>query len=384
LSTPATPSVHNRANPFKARITANYSLTGEGSNKDTRHIVVNLGDSGINYTPGDSLGVIPRNFPQTVDDLLPHLGLDPATTVDQPTGPVAIRELLISQYILNRVSKKFVKAVLERLPEGSKKQQLAEIVGNDEAFDDYVFTRDYTDVLAEYPATFAAAEFLPLANKIAPRLYSIASSPKAHPGEVHLTVAVVTYNTHGRQKYGIASGYLGHGQDLNKDEVPVYIQPTKHFHMPANDANIIMVGPGTGIAPFRAFLEHRQVEGATGKSWLFFGDQKKSTDFLYEAEFADMQRKGVLTRLDTAFSRDQAEKIYVQNRMTENGAEMWKWFQEGAYFYVCGDAKRMARDVHQTLIEIAQQHGGLSPEAAKEYIEVTLAKTEKRYLKDVY
>ena len=384
MSTPATPSVHNRANPFKARITANYSLTGEGSNKDTRHIVVNLGDSGINYTPGDSLGVIPRNFPQTVDDLLPHLGLDPATTVDQPTGPVAIRELLISQYILNRVSKKFVKAVLERLPEGSKKQQLAEIVGNDEAFDDYVFTRDYTDVLAEYPATFAAAEFLPLANKIAPRLYSIASSPKAHPGEVHLTVAVVTYNTHGRQKYGIASGYLGHGQDLNKDEVPVYIQPTKHFHMPANDANIIMVGPGTGIAPFRAFLEHRQVEGATGKSWLFFGDQKKSTDFLYEAEFADMQRKGVLTRLDTAFSRDQAEKIYVQNRMTENGAEMWKWFQEGAYFYVCGDAKRMARDVHQTLIEIAQQHGGLSPEAAKEYIEVTLAKTEKRYLKDVY
>ncbi len=384
MSTPTTPSIHNRANPFKARITANYSLSAEGSNKDTRHIVVHLGASGISYVPGDSLGVVPRNFPKTVDELLTHLALDPATPIEQPTGAVSLRELLINGYILNRVSKKFIKAVLERLPEGDKKKQLAEIVGNEEAFDDYAFTRDYTDVLIEYPVTFAATEFLPLANKVAPRLYSIASSPKAHPGEVHLTVAVVNYTTHGREKYGLASGYLGHGQDLNKDEVPVYIQPTKHFHMPAPDANIIMVGPGTGIAPFRAFLEEREVTGATGKNWLFFGDQKKATDFLYEAQFADMQRKGLLTRFDTAFSRDQAEKIYVQNRMSENGAEMWKWLQEGAFFYICGDAKRMAKDVHQTLIDIAQKHGGLSPEAAKEYIEVTLSKTEKRYLKDVY
>lgn len=384
MSTPTTPSVHNRANPFKARITENYSLTSEGSAKDTRHIVVHLGESGISYHPGDSLAVIPRNFPGTVDDLLAALKLDPATPIDQPTGPVAFRDLLITQYSLNRVSKKFIKAILEKLPEGEKKTRLAEIVGNEEAFDDYVFTRDYTDVLTEYPVALTAQEFLPLANKIAPRLYSIASSPKAHPGEVHLTVAVVTYTTHGRKKYGLASGYLGHGQELDKSELPVYVQPTKHFHMPAHDANIIMVGPGTGIAPFRAFLEHRGVEGATGKSWLFFGDQKKATDFLYEKEFAAMMEKGTLTRLDVAFSRDQAEKIYVQDRMHENGAELWKWLKEGAYFYVCGDAKRMARDVHQKLIDIAQTHGGLSPEAAKEYIEVTLSKTEKRYLKDVY
>ena len=384
MSTTPTPSVYNRANPFKARITENYSLTSEGSAKDTRHIVVHLGDSGIQYVPGDSLAVVPRNFPQTVDDLLPHLGLDPATVVDLPTGPVAVRDLLINHYILNRASKKFVKGLLEKLPEGEKKKQLGEIVGNEEALDDYVFTRDYTDVLAEYPVKLTAQEFLPLANKIAPRLYSIASSPKAHPGEVHLTVAVVVYTTHARKKYGIASGYLGHGQELNKSEVPVYIQPTKHFHMPSNDANIIMVGPGTGIAPFRAFLEHRAVEGATGKNWLFFGDQKRATDFLYEKEFDAMLEKGVLTRLDTAFSRDQAEKIYVQNRMHENGAELWKWLKEGAYFYVCGDAKRMAKDVHQKLMDIAQEHGGLSPEAAKEYVEVTLARTEKRYLKDVY
>ena len=384
MSTPTPPSVHNRANPYKARITENYSLTSEGSAKDTRHIVVHLGESGINYSPGDSLGVIPRNFPENVDDLLKASGLDGSEKVEQPTGTATLRDLLISVYSINRVSKKFVKAVLEKLPEGEAKTKLGEIVANEEAFDDYVFTRDYTDVLCEYPVKFTTAEFLPLTNKIAPRLYSIASSPKAHPGEVHLTVAVVTYETHGRKKYGIASGYLGYGQELNKHECPVYIQPTKHFHMPPNEVNIIMVGPGTGIAPFRAFLHHREVEGATGKSWLFFGDQKKSTDFLYEKEFDAMLKKGTLTKLDVAFSRDQAHKVYVQDRMQENGAELWKWLKEGAYFYVCGDAKRMARDVHQKLIDIAQEHGGLSPEAAKEYIEVTLAKTEKRYLKDVY
>jgi sulfite reductase (NADPH) flavoprotein alpha-component len=384
MSTPSSPAAYNRANPFLARITANYSLTAEGSNKDTRHIVVHLGASGIQYVPGDSLGVVPRNFPGAVDELLSQLGLDGSTSIEQPTGSLPLRELLIRQYALNRVSKKFVKSVLERLPEGEAKFKLGEVVANDEAFDDYIFTRDYTDVLVEYPVMFTAQEFLPLANKIAPRLYSIASSPKAHPGEVHLTVAVVNYTTHGRRKYGLASGFLAEGQAMNQDELPVYIQPTKHFHMPAPDAAMIMVGPGTGIAPFRAFLEERAITGAKGKNWLFFGDQKKSTDFLYEAEFAEMQRQGILTRFDTAFSRDQAEKIYVQNRMQENGAEMWKWLQEGAYFYVCGDAKRMAKDVHQMLITIAQEHGGMTPEAAKEYIEVQFAKTEKRYLKDVY
>ncbi len=384
MSTPAAPSAYNRANPFKAHLTENYSLSGAGSNKDTRHLVINLAGSGINYVAGDSLGVVPRNFPRLVDELLPHLGVDPETPVEQPTGATTAREILISGYILNRVSKKFVKAVLDRLPEGEKKTSLAEIVGNDETFDDFVFTRDYTDVLIEYPVKFTIAEFLPLANKIAPRLYSIASSPNAHPGEVHLTVAVVKYHTHGREKFGLATGYLAHGQELHKPEIPVYIQPTKHFHMPAPDASIIMVGPGTGIAPFRAFLEEREVTGAKGRNWLFFGDQKRAHDFLYEKQFTEMQAKGLLTRLDLAFSRDQAEKIYVQDRMRENAAELWKWLQEGAYFYVCGDAKRMAKDVHQTLITIAQEQGGMTPEKAKEYVEVQFAKTEKRYLKDVY
>jgi sulfite reductase (NADPH) flavoprotein alpha-component len=384
VTTSPSPCTYNRANPFKARLTANYALSGEGSNKDTRHMVLDLGASGLTYVPGDSIAVVPRNFSKVVDDLLLFFGLDPQAPVEQPGGAVALRDAMIYQYTLNRVCKRFVKAVLEKLPEGSKKKSLAEIVGNEQAFDDYVFTRDYIDVLVEYPVQFTAAEFLPLTNKIAPRLYSIASSLKAHPGEVHLTVAVVSWYTHGREKFGIASGYLGYGQELFKEEVPIYVQSTKHFHMPPPDAPLIMVGPGTGIAPFRAFLEERAIEGAKGKNWLFFGDRRRETDFLYEAEFLDLQRKGVLTKLDTAFSRDQIEKIYVQNRIQENGAELWKWLQEGAYFYVCGDAKRMAKDVHQALLTIAQEQGGLSPEAAMNYIEVTLAKTEKRYLKDVY
>ena len=386
MSAPATPpSPYTRANPYKARVSQNYLLTGPGSNKETRHVVVDLGESGINYTPGDSLGVLPKNLPAAVDELIAKLGLDPATPVSFPVGSTSpFRKALSEGFIINRVNQKFVKAVLEKLPEGEKKAKLAEIVASKELFEEYTFTRDFVDVLIEYPTVFTAEEFITLPGKILPRLYSIASSIKAHPGEVHLTIAVVKYVTHDRQKFGIASGYLGVGVELHTEEVPVYIQPTKHFHMPAPDKNIIMVGPGTGIAPFRAFIEQRALDAATGKSWLFFGDQKKSTDFLYEKEFDDYIAKGILTRIDTAFSRDQERKIYVQDRMRENGAEMWSWLQNGAYFYICGDAKRMAKDVHQTLIEIAQEHGKLTPEAAKEYIEITLTKTEKRYLKDVY
>jgi sulfite reductase (NADPH) flavoprotein alpha-component len=380
---PSTP--YSRANPFLAHVTSNEALSGAGSLKDTRHVVVSLKDSGIAFVPGDSLGVFPRNLPRVVDELMPIAGLDPAEEMVQPNGEkLSLREVLMNQFILNRASKKFVKALVDKLPEGAKKTELAALLANDEEINKYLFTRDYTDVLLEYPAKFTSAEFLPLVNKIAPRLYSIASSLKAHPGEVHLTVAVVNYETHGRIKYGLASGFLAHGQKCNEDTIPVFIQSTKHFHMPPPDADMIMVGPGTGIAPFRAFLQERAVDGCKGRNWLFFGDQQAKHDFLYEAEFKKMLESGHLTRLDTAFSRDQEQKIYVQNRMEESGAEMWKWLQSGAYFYVCGDAKRMAKDVHATLIKIAEVHGGLTADAAKEYIEVTLSKTEKRYLKDVY
>jgi sulfite reductase (NADPH) flavoprotein alpha-component len=262
-----------------------------------------------------------------------------------------------------------------------------EIVDNDDVLGEYIHTRDYVDILKEFDeAKFESPEaFLAQLSPIPPRLYSIASSLAAHPGEVHLCVAVVRYETHGRKKTGLCNGFLADHAPLNVRNIPVYVQQSRHFRLPQDGArDIIMVGPGTGIAPFRAFLEQRARDGAKGRNWLFFGEQRRATDFFYEQDFTAFQKKGLLTRLDTAFSRDQAEKIYVQHRMKESAQELWAWLQRGAFFYVCGDAHRMAKDVHQALIDIAQQQGNLSAEAAGEYVNVTLMKTEKRYLRDVY
>jgi sulfite reductase (NADPH) flavoprotein alpha-component len=379
-------SPYTRLNPFQARLIENRCLNKSGSQKDTRHFVFSLEGSGLSYEVGASLGVYARNFRSTVIDLMRALGwaddwsYSPKADVDARP----IFDVLLSDVILNRVSKKFIKLVAERLPEGVRKDSLQEIVGNEEALDAYAFTRDYVDVLLEYPVSgLKPEEVVPTMNRAVPRLYSIASSLAAYPGQVHLTVAVVSYHTHGRTKYGYCSGFMA--RELPEgSSTGVYIQPSKHFHLAAGDRPIIMVGPGTGVAPFRSFLQEREITGATGKNWLFFGDQHVATDFLYEEEWKDYLKKGILTRLDTAFSRDQAEKIYVQNRMLEHSKELWGWLQEGAYFYVCGDAKRMAKDVHEALIQIAEREGGMSREAADDYVNVTLAKTEKRYLKDVY
>ena len=384
-SAPAPANLWTRSNPFVARISENRLLSKPGSNKDTRHIVVDIEGSNLAYHIGDSLGVFAKNPANLVDELLRLLKIDPSAAIAGPTGNVALRDALITGYTLNRVGKKFVKGLVDRLPAGQKKDSLAAIIADEKALEEYVFTRDYVDVLIEYPGVVLTAdELVGLINKSAPRLYSIASSASVYPDHVHLTVAVVRYQTHNRWKLGLASGYLSDHCSVGSREVPVFVQPTKHFHLPGDDVPIIMVGPGTGIAPFRAFLQERKHRGAKGRNWLFFGDQQRVYDYLYEEEFADFQHGGILTRLDTAFSRDQEHKVYVQDRMRENGAELWKWLQEGAIFYVCGDAKRMARDVHQALIDIAAQHGGMPPEKAVEYIEQTFAKTEKRYLKDVY
>jgi sulfite reductase (NADPH) flavoprotein alpha-component len=368
---PASP--FNRNNPFASRLHENTRLNKSGSAKDTRHIVIKLGSAGPTYVCGDSLGVVPRNPDRLVDEFLQKLGL---------TGDTSLREILAATVILNRVGKKFVKAVADKVT-GPARDKFQALCADEKKLDEYVLDRDVVDVLHEAPGVkFDPAELPSLLNKIAPRLYSIASSPDHRPGEVHLTVAVVQYTTHGRPKQGLASGYLA---DLaHAASIPVYVQPTRHFHLPAPDRDVIMVGPGTGIAPFRAFLQHRARHGHTGRNWLFFGDQHAATDFLYGEEFAAAQKTGHLHKLSTAFSRDQAEKIYVQHRMEEEGAELWRWLDQGAYFYVCGDAKRMAKDVHQALLNIAAKHGGKNPEQAEEYVSVTLSKTEKRYLKDVY
>lgn len=384
----ATANPHSRKNPFLAELTRHEHLTRDGSLKDTRHFVINLAGSGLTYIPGDSLGAYGCNPPGLVDEVIALLGFEPGAPVKDAKGqPTTFRRALWREYTLNRANRKVMSGLAERIPQGEQRNRLMEITDNFDLLGQYIDTRDYVDILSEFnEARFESPEaFLSQLSPIVPRLYSIASSLAAHPSEAHLCISVVRYETHGRAKKGLASGFFADHADMFVKNIPVYVQEARTFRLPKDPAtDIIMCGPGTGVAPFRAFLEQRILEGAPGRHWLIFGEQHRATDFLYGEEFLDYQKKGKLHRLDLAFSRDQAQKIYVQHRMEENAAELWSWLQSGAYFYVCGDAKRMAKDVHQMLINIAQKHGGMSPAAAADYVNVTLMKTERRYLRDVY
>ena len=379
---------YSRNQPFTAELIGHDRLTRPGSLKDTRHFVLSLAGSGLTYVPGDSLGAFGCNAPEVVDELVAVLGFNPAAPVESAkSSSRTFREALLRDYTVNRANRKLVAALAERAPQGEQRNRLMEIVDNADLLSDYINTRDYVDVLREFPALKfeSPADFLRQLTPITPRLYSIASSQQAHPGEVHLCVAIVRYDTHGRPKKGLASGFLADHAGLFVKSIPVYVQASRSFRLPADRSrDIIMCGPGAGIAPFRAFLEQRVIEGAAGRNWLFFGEQHRATDFLYEDEWADYQRRGKLHRLDLAFSRDQPERIYVQQRMREQARELWAWLQNGAYFYVCGDARNMAKGVHQALIDIAREQGGLSEEAAAHYVNISLMKTEARYLRDVY
>jgi sulfite reductase (NADPH) flavoprotein alpha-component len=385
---PGNQNPYSRKNPYLAELTRHDSLTKSGSEKDTRHFVLQLGNSGLTYTPGDSLGAFAQNPPALVEEVIGLLGFPADTPVKGTQGqPTTLRDALLKDYTSNRANRKVLAGLAERIPQGEQRNRVMEIVDNSEVLSDYIYTRDYVDILREFDeGRFESPEaFLTQLTPVVPRLYSIASSLQAHPGEVHICISVVRYETHGRKKTGLASGFFAdHTQKFVKN-IPVYVQESRTFRLPKdNSTDIVMVGPGTGIAPFRAFLEQRTLEGATGRNWLIFGEQHRATDFLYGDEFLSYEKKKKVHRLDLAFSRDQAQKVYVQHRMMENAKELWAWLQNGAYFYVCGDAKRMAKDVHQTLIVIAQTEGGLSPEAAANYVNVTLMRTERRYLRDVY
>jgi sulfite reductase (NADPH) flavoprotein alpha-component len=388
IAAPRAVSPYSRKNPFLAELTRHDRLTKPGSLKDTRHFVLNLAGSGLSYTPGDSLGVFGRNSPELVDEVIALLGFEPEDAVNDPKGqPTTFREALLRDYTINRANRKMMAALGERIPQGEQRNRLMELVDNGDTLSEYVDTRDYVDILKEFDeARFQSpAAFLSQLSPVVPRLYSIASSLRAHPDEAHLCITVVRYQTHGRAKKGLASGFFADHSDMFVKNIPVYMQESRTFRLPKDGSkDIIMCGPGVGLAPFRAFLEQRMLEGATGRNWLIFGEQHQETDFLYGDELLDYHRKGKLQRLDLAFSRDQSYRIYVQHRMMEAAKELWSWLQRGAYFYVCGDARHMAKDVHQALIDIAQKEGGLSPEAAAEYVNVTLMKTERRYLRDVY
>jgi sulfite reductase (NADPH) flavoprotein alpha-component len=388
METPRAASPYSRKNPFLAELTGHDRLTKAGSLKDTRHFVLNLAGSGLRYTPGDSLGAFGRNSPELVDEVIALLGFEPEAAVNDPGGqPTTLRQALLRDYTINRANRKMMAALGERIPQGEQRNRLMELVDNGDALGEYVDTRDYVDILKEFDeARFQSpAAFLSQLSPVVPRLYSIASSLQAHPDEAHLCITVVRYETHGRAKKGLASGFFADHSDMFVKNIPVYVQESRTFRLPKDgSADIIMCGPGVGLAPFRAFLEQRILDGATGRNWLFFGEQHEATDFLYGHQLMDYHRQGKLHRFDLAFSRDQSYRIYVQHRMMEAAKELWSWLQRGAYFYVCGDARHMAKDVHQALIDIAQKEGGLSAEAAAEYVGVTLMKTEKRYLRDVY
>jgi len=327
--------------PFPAPLLANIELNSKGSSKDTRHIAFSLKDSGLTYEVGDALGVFVQNCPEVVDAVIAAHAFDPEASVTLESGiTCTLREALLKHFE--------VRQLLGKPPE----------------------------------AGITIPAFLENLRKLQPRLYSIASSVKAHPDEVHLCIGAVRYSTDGVQHKGVASTFLSDRLALG-DITGIYFHAANHFRLPTDLTKpVIMVGPGTGIAPFRAFLEEREATAATGKNWLFFGDQKRSTDFLYHDQIIEWVQKGFLTRLDTAFSRDQEEKIYVQTRMTQAASELWQWLEEGAHFYVCGDAKRMAKDVDEALHSIIQTAGGKSADEAAAY--VAQMKKEKRYARDVY
>jgi len=382
---PVVASAFSRKNPFPARLHVNRKMTGEGSEKDTRHFELDLDGSGLIYECGDSIGVFPKNDPELAQEILHALHATGDEMVPGNEGtPKPLRTVLIEDYQITQPSKQFIQAIAERGGEAAAflREMMDPLRKHD--LEAYLWGMEYIDFLHGHPSIhFTPEEFVKLLRKLQPRLYSIASSQKAHPAAVHLTIAVVKYESHGRKRKGVASTFIAERVG-ESGRVPVFVHTAKGFRLPEDKSTpIIMVGPGTGVAPFRAYLQDRKATGATGKNWLFFGEQRRGSDFLYEEEFTALQGEGVLTRFDTAFSRDQAHKVYVQNRMTENAAEIWKWIdQEGAHFFVCGDASRMAKDVDAALLKIVETEGGKTPDEAALYVEEL--KKMKRYKRDVY
>jgi sulfite reductase (NADPH) flavoprotein alpha-component len=409
-------------NPYMTTITENYILNGEGSRKETRHIVFDLGDSGLDYKVGDALGVIAENPPHIVDELIEVQGWDRDQTVTTHKGERTLYDALKKDFEVHMANKKFVKSLASKVvstgmnismafvsrqrnddawnasgdearPSGLKASvpsndpaaQVEAINADVKAVEDYLWTRDYVDIMREFEVKYTIEEFMELADKLKPRLYSIASSHDAHPGFVELTVGIVRFEYNGRARGGLCTQFMADEINTSGAPIGVFMSPTKSFVLPDDkDIDIIMVGPGTGIAPFRAFMEQRVHDGGNGRNWLFFGDQSASTEFYYKDTIEGWVDEGHLYKFTTAWSRDQEEKIYVQHRLKEHGKEVWEWFENGAYFYICGDKQYMAKDVHRALIDIAIEHGGMSEADATHFIEKTMMREQKRYLRDVY
>jgi sulfite reductase (NADPH) flavoprotein alpha-component len=379
-SSPAGEIVYDRKHPFLAQVSANRLLTAPASAKETRHFEISLDGSNLSYAAGDALGIVPCNCPELVEQILKALNCDGEEAVPAPhETEVPLHKALLEFYEITKIPTGLLQCIAERSADPALRQLLEPAAANQ--LKGFASQREIVDLLVEHSsAKISAAEFVSQLKKLAPRLYSIASSPAAHGNSVHLTISIVRYETNGRKRKGVCSTFLA---DRARQKVGTFVHRSPHFRLPEDHTKpVIMVGPGTGIAPFRGFLYEREAVGAPGRNWLFFGDQKESTDFLYQDELLRFKRNGLLTRFNTAFSRDQPEKIYVQQRMLENATELWAWLEEGAHFYVCGDAQRMAKDVDAALHTIVKQTGRKSKEEADAYVKKL--KAEHRYQRDVY
>lgn len=367
-----------RKHPFQAPVLANHALTARGSSKDVRHVELSLEESGIQYEPGDALGIVPANPQAEVDALLAVLKQSPDAAVEVGDSATTLHTALLRHCEIGTLTP----SMLRRYAEATGHAELQRITADKSLLQEFSWGRDVRDLVTQYPPRDVdAAGFARLLSPLAPRLYSIASSQRSAADEVHLTIGVVTYESQGRQRQGVVSGTIaGLSEDAN---LPVYLHRNEGFRLPVDAATpIVMIGAGTGAAPYRAFLADREATGATGRNWLFFGDRSFEFDFLYQSEWLAWRRSGLLTRLDVAFSRDQADKIYVQHRLREQAAELWRWLQEGAHLYICGDATHMAPDVENALLGIAAQQAGLDADGARDYLRQL--QRERRYQKDVY
>ncbi|MDQ0232055.1 assimilatory sulfite reductase (NADPH) flavoprotein subunit [Metabacillus malikii] len=374
-------SAYSRTNPFKAEVLENINLNGKGSNKETRHLEISLEGSGLTYEPGDSLGIYPENDPSLVEEILSELkwNQDETVTINKKGEVLTLKEALSTYFEITVITKPLIKQVAEL----SSNKELQELASDDEKIKAYIDGRDLLDLIRDFgPWEIEPQALISVLRKMPSRLYSISSSLTANPDEVHLTIGAVRYEANGRERKGVCS--IQAAERLQPgDTIPVYIQNNQNFKLPENpDTPIIMVGPGTGVAPFRSFMQEREEVGAEGKSWMFFGDQHFVTDFLYQTEWQRWVKDGVLTRMDVAFSRDTEEKVYVQHRMQQHSKDLYEWLQEGAVVYICGDEKNMAHDVHNTLLDIIEKEGNMSREQAEEYL--ANMQQQKRYQRDVY
>jgi sulfite reductase (NADPH) flavoprotein alpha-component len=375
---------YTRNNPYLAKVLVNERLTGPESEKETIHVEIELED-GMTYTPGDAVGIIPTNREAQVASVLEALGFTGSERVqDHYKNEISVLDALTAHLGIGKLARgsvnQYAKLCGDNVPAG-----LAALLGqeNKALAEEYVWGREFIDLLKEFPGVITDPQQLfVVLQRLQPRMYSIASSLAAHPRQVHTTVRVIRYTAHGLDRQGVASGHLGERAPVGAT-LPIYLHDNKAFRLPEDtNAPIIMIGPGTGVAPFRAFLEERQVTGAKGDNWLIFGEQRSVSDYLYKDQFLSMQKDGFLTNLHTAFSRDQHKKVYVQDRMAENSAELFAWLERGAYFYVCGDASRMAKDVELALLDVIANGSNSTPEHAAEYL--ANMKKEKRYQRDVY